>query len=229
MTLPGLLVVKTGNTHPDVARSAGDYDAWFLDALEEGRGRCTVVRVHEGEPLPRARSFGGVILTGSPSSVRDETPWMSALGRWALEAAEQHVPVLGVCFGHQILGEALGGRVEKNPSGYEGGTVQVELTPEGRADPLFAGLPAVLEVQATHGDALVRPPRATRLAGNAGTEWQAFSAGPFLRAVQFHPELRESTLAALLEARGRQRPVRPSVHGTRVLANWDRSFVRGDR
>lgn len=227
MTLPKLLLVKTGNTHPDVARSAGDYDAWFLDAIEEGRERCSVVRVHEGEPLPRARSFAGVLITGSPSSVRDEAPWMAALAGWALEAAESGVPVLGVCFGHQLLGEALGGRVELNPAGYEGGTVHVALTPEGRSDPLFTGLPGELEVQATHADALMQPPRAVRLAGNDSTAWQAFAAGPKLRAVQFHPELREGVMAALLAARGRERPVRATVHGMRVLANWDEAFVRG--
>jgi GMP synthase (glutamine-hydrolysing) len=227
VTLPRLLLIKTGSTHPDVARMAGDYDAWFLDALEDGRARCTVVRASEGEKLPRARDFGGILLTGSPSSVRDEAPWMSELARWALEAAESGVPVLGVCFGHQLLGEALGGRVEPNPRGWEGGTVKVQLTPEGRADPLFAGLPDELEVQATHQDELATAPRAVRLAGNDCTTWQAFAAGRMLRAVQFHPELRERTLSALLKARGRERPVRATVHGKRVLHNWDEAFVRG--
>jgi GMP synthase (glutamine-hydrolysing) len=228
-TLPRILVVQIGNTHPDVARVHGDYDAWFSCAFDGGPARCTVVRPHAGDPLPDTSAFGGLLITGSSSSVRDEAPWMMAVARHALAAAERGVAVLGVCFGHQLLGEALGGRVDVHPVGPERGTVEVALTPEGRDDPLFAGLPPTLVVHQTHQDALLRPPTApgvARLAGNAHTEWQAFAFGR-VRAVQFHPEMTDVRLAALLAARGREGRTRPSPHGASVLARWDEAFVRG--
>ena len=227
MTLPRVLIVKTGSTHPRLVRSDGDYDAWFMAGLERGAERCDV-RPAEQE-LPDPRAWGGVILTGSPASVRDGAPWMERLGRWTLDAAVQGVPVLAVCFGHQLVGEALGGRVERNPQGPERGTVEVTLTEAGRHDPLFAGLPARILVQQTHEDALVAPPpadRATLLATNETCAWQAFAAGPFLRAVQFHPEMGAETMRRLIEARGYEGEARPSDHGPRVLRNWDERFVR---
>ena len=229
--LPKLLVLKAGSTHPDVVRSDGDYDAWFVLSLEDGAARCTTVSPFAGEALPDARGFGGVVVTGSPASVRDEAPWMKDVARYCLAAAEAGVPVLGVCFGHQLLGEALGGRVERNPAGPERGTVDVELTDEGVLDPLFEGLPRTLVVQATHQDVLVRPPTAdgvVRLAVNTNTAWQAF-AYRRIRAVQFHPELSGETLGKLLRARAQEGAIRPSAHGEEVLRRWDRAFVRGGR
>ena len=144
-----------------------------------------------GKALPYGGLYQGIIISGSASGVRDEAPWMPILGRWALAMAA-HTPVLAICFGHQLVGEALGGRVEANPKGPEWGTVDVALNDAGRADPLFTDLPDVLRVQALHRDVVLTEPephRFTRLAGNDSTPLQAFAVGPWLRAVQFHPEL----------------------------------------
>lgn len=226
MTLPRILIIKTGSTVSTLRATDGDYDDWFRAGLEQGNER---VDVHPAKkPLPDPRGWGGVILTGSPASVRDEAPWMRKLGEWALQAAEAGVPVLGVCFGHQLLGEVLGGRVEATPDGAEYGTTEVRLTDAGLGDPLFAGLPPTLAVQQTHGDAIVLPPlpdRATLLATNDACTWQAFAAGPLVRGVQFHPELRAETLQRLLDLRGRGGAVRESPHGARILRNWDERFV----
>lgn len=229
MSLPRILVIKTGTAEPEIRAKYGDYERWFMEHLEGGTDRCDVAEAWSGETLPRPDRFGGLLITGSPASVRDEASWMDSLGRWALAAADAGVPVLGVCFGHQLLGEALGGRVQPNPLGGEYGTVRIELTEEGRADPLFSGLGPALDVQSAHDDALLSPPppeRAVRLAGNSRTRWQAFAAGPNLRAVQFHPEISAPILSDMLALRGQSEPVAPSAACEAVLANWDRYWVR---
>jgi len=222
-----ILIVKTGTTDPAVVAVHGDYDRWFQEALADQS--CTVVRAYLGEALPDASDYDGVLLTGSPLSVRDEEPWMAALGSWSVAVADRGVPVLAVCFGHQLVGEALGGVVEQNPAGPELGTVTVALTDQGIADPLFTSLPAYLTVQATHHDVLVRAPRldnVQRLAGNANTPWQAFAYGDSLRAVQFHPELNHLVMGELLTVRGHEGWIAvESDEGRRILRNWIDYYV----
>jgi GMP synthase (glutamine-hydrolysing) len=226
-----VIVVKTGTTEPTVVRDHGDYDDWFAPHLRAAGLRPILVAAHLGE-APPSSGFDGVILTGSPLSVRDDDPWMKTLGRWTLETAASH-PVLAVCFGHQLVGHALGGRVMLNPAGGEFGTIAIRLSPAGRGDPLFAGISEDPTVQSTHRDILAGlPPGCTALAGNANTKVQAFAWGPRLRAVQFHPEIPPQALQQLIEVRGLggdpgTSAVSPSHIGDRLLNNWIHTWVHG--
>jgi len=227
---PTVLIVQAGQPDPAIRQRLGDYPAWFGEVFALEGATSEPVAVFEGEALPYGGRYEGIVLTGSAHSVRDEAPWMAMLGRWALAMAA-HTPVLAVCFGHQLVGEALGGRVDTNPAGPEWGTVDVRLNDAGRADPLFTDLPALLRVHALHRDVVLREPepqRFTRLAGNPNTSLQAFAVGPWLRAVQFHPELTAPRLGAILDGRGwtPTTPVEASDHGARILRNWVRHYVR---
>ena len=222
MSRPRVLLLKMGTTEPQLVAEHGDYDDWFKGRLDAD---CSVTKAFAGEGFP-AGDWDGILLTGSPLSVRDEAPWMLDTARRALAEAGQGTPVLGVCFGHQAIGEVLGGRVEPHPDALEIGTIAVELTDAGRRDPLFDGLGEVAVVQSTHRDLLARAPRGcTRLGGTAHTHWQAYSFGDRVRCVQFHPELPAAVLTRLLALRQQTAPVRETSHGARILANWLRGFV----
>lgn len=221
-----ILIVKCGSTHPRIRPVFGDYDRWFREALGGAPARFLTVSPFDGEALPSLAEVRGILLTGSPASVRDESPWMADVSRYVREANEEEIPVLGVCFGHQLLGEALGGRVEKSPGGWEFGTVPIELTAAGSGDPLFEDIPARFHAHTIHQDELASPPPgAVRLAGNAHSAWQAFAFGPRIRAVQFHLEISPSILEALADALGRRISVRETDVGERILANWLRHFL----
>jgi GMP synthase (glutamine-hydrolysing) len=199
-----VLLVKTGTTNAVVRRALGDYDRWFRRALGATSVPLAieVVEAHLGARLRRPAGVDAVIATGSPRSVTERAPWMSEVAAWLLDAATARVPVLGVCFGHQLIADALGGDVRRSPRGRELGTVTCSLTDAGRADPLFAGVPETFEVQATHEDEVsAAPPGVTVLARNGHSEVQAFRAGPHLAGVQFHPEADAATMSALVESR----------------------------
>jgi GMP synthase (glutamine-hydrolysing) len=103
------------------------------------------------------------------------------------QIAAARVPMLGICFGHQMIAQALGGEVRRNPFGREIGTVRLTRTAD---DPVFAGLPRVLDVHETHVDAVVRlPPGGQVLATTSLDPAAVFRVGGLIRGVQFHPEL----------------------------------------
>lgn len=217
-----VLLLKAGVTSSRA--TLGDYEVWFGHAAG---AELTPVEAHAGEQAPEAAAFDAVIITGSPRSVTEPEPWMAATADVALAAAKQGTPVLGVCFGHQLLAWRLGGRVERNPKGRELGTVTVTLTDVGRQSPLFAGFPEGFEVQATHEDVVTAlPPGAERLAGNDTASVQAFSLGARIFGVQFHPEMDATSIQACLDApttSAAQRTgavARETPWGRRLLANF---------
>jgi len=198
-----VLLLKAGETATPIRLAAGDYHRWFLQTASAPGVRFRIVQAHLGERLPAdPTAFTAVMMTGSPLSATQPTPWMRAAAEWMREAAERKVPVLGVCFGHQLLSLAYGGQVARNPRGREIGSVEVQLTGAGTHDFLFEGLPPRLWVQATHEDEVpTLPEAATLLATNAHSLIQAMAIGPYVRGVQFHPELQASGMRSVIRAR----------------------------
>lgn len=148
--------------------------------------------------LPALTDAAAVIVTGSPASVTERTPWMELAAEKLRELVASQVPLLGICFGHQLLGHALGGTVAPNPRGREMGTVKHDLR---RSDPVF-GDPGAQRVNMTHVDSLVRLPEAAEaLASTALEPHSAVRFGARAWGVQFHPEIDGEVMRQYLEAR----------------------------
>ena len=195
-----ILLYKNGDTHADVRRDVGSYHRWFSRLVGE---RAELV-IHRGFELPRPDfgGFDGLILTGSASSLVEPEPWMHDAAGFVRDAAVAGLPVLGVCFGHQLVGRAWGCSVRVNPRGWEAGTHEVELTDEGSRDALFAGLPQRVRVNQSHRDEVdVLGPGVVRLAGGEHTLNQALAVGDHVRGVQFHPEMDGVVIRRLIRHR----------------------------
>jgi GMP synthase (glutamine-hydrolysing) len=195
-----ILLYKTGETAPELVRDIGDYERWFARVMGEG----VELEIHLGFAEPRHHrlgSYDGMVITGSPRSLVEPEPWMDEAAATVRRAEEAGVPVLGVCFGHQLIGYAFGGRVRRNPNGWEVGTVEVALTDDGRRDPLFTGLAPLLRVNQSHQDEVADLGRARQLATGARTSHQAIAVGEHVRGVQFHPEMDGAVVRRLIEHR----------------------------
>jgi GMP synthase (glutamine-hydrolysing) len=233
---PTVLLALLGDPGPATRAAVGGFERWFREGLEP---EAEVRVAHRHGVREAAAAADGIVVTGSYASVTERAPWMLALGEALLDASER-IPVLGVCFGHQLLAVALGGAVERNPRGPEVGTREVVLTAAGREDALLAGLPERLLVQQFHEDhAAALPPGAVLLARGEHTPIQAFGRGPRLRAVQFHPEFDAARVRAMADeerewiergARGRHAEavatLRETPEAAGLLRRWVAAFVR---
>lgn len=155
-----------------------------------------------GDPTPiqtgdgAIQSFDGVIISGSQSSVYDDhRPWIEELSRWTEGAIADGLPILGVCWGHQLLAQLLGGTVRGGS--YELGYVEVN---QEAPDPIWNGLADPFTVFATHSDHVVEMPPEARLLASNETGVQAFRYDQ-VYAVQFHPEYDLQTAEAMIHSK----------------------------
>jgi GMP synthase (glutamine-hydrolysing) len=195
-----LLILKTGSTLPALAARRGDFEDWILAGLGVGERNARVIDVSQGEPLPDYGRLRGVAITGSHAMVTQRLDWSRRTADWLPGLIERRIPLLAICYGHQLLADALGGRVADNPNGREFGTVAVALGAAAKGDPLLGGLPNPCPLCASHTQAVVElPPQTVALASSARDPHQAFRAGPCAWGVQFHPEFDRGVVTAYIE------------------------------
>ena len=185
-----ILIIKTGSTFPEISKDRGDFEDWIIVGMGIDRNRFLIVDVSQGEVLPDYDEISGIAITGSHAMVTDHADWSESTAAWLRMAVVQNeIPLLGICYGHQLLAYALGGQVANNPNGIEFGTTEIVLTEAAIKDPLFSILPSKAFVQVTHTQSLIKlPPGAKLLASTSMDPNHAFVIGDCAWGVQFHPE-----------------------------------------
>jgi len=185
----GILLFKMGSTLSSLKAWKGDFEDWIIAGMGLTREEVTVVDVTLGGPLPPLDGHGAIVITGSHAMVTERRDWSERAAGWLREAVSRDLHVLGICYGHQLLAHALGGKVGNNPKGREFGTVEVALEQRAGEDRLLGGLPSRIRVHVGHTQSVLRLPEgAVRLASNSWDGNQAFRIGSTAWGVQFHPE-----------------------------------------
>lgn len=197
-----ILILKTGEPPAPVKAVRGDFQDWIAKATEIPVEDFVVAEVYQGEALPDPARLSGVIVTGSPLMVTDRADWSEAAAAWLASLVESdRLPVLGICYGHQLIAHGLGGEVGANPKGREIGSVEIRHDATKLAsDPVVAGVTA--QGHMSHSESVLRAPSDAEVL--AETDLEAHAAlrfGPRQWGVQYHPEFDRDIMQRYIEAR----------------------------
>ena len=188
-------ILETGRPPGRLADEFGDYPAMFVDMLGTGF-EIENFDVTSGM-LPQQGAHHAYLITGSPAGAYEELPWIEPL--MSFIRAADGAKMVGICFGHQVMAQALGGKVEKSTKGWGVGLQRYDVV---RQEPWMDGVADVAE-PASHQDQVVIQPPETEITVSsdftpfAGLAWTRRPAISF----QFHPEFSPAFAKALIERR----------------------------
>ena len=228
---PRIAILETGAPPADLQPAHGRYTTMIETLLAEGFDVAAVDVRQAGAPDPS--TVDGVIITGSPAGVYDGEPWIGRLLDW-IASAKGRTRMVGICFGHQGMAQALGGRVEKSARGWGVGLhrYDVQATEPWMQPPL-----STIAIPVSHQDQVVERPAAARviLASDftpfAGLAWDDDAI-----SMQCHPEFTPGFAAPLAEGRrdrsgaDRVDPALETLKGDNdrdAVGQWIRTFLRG--
>lgn len=195
-----LAILETGRPPGNLEDRFGSYPEMFEALLGM---QATTYAVEAGNLPPDVGRHDAYLVTGSPAGVYDDLPWIPKLKTF-LQAAKGRAKLVGVCFGHQIMAEAFGGRVVKSPKGWG---VGLHSYPIVRHEPWMDAV-SLVAVPASHQDQVVeQPPGAEVIASSLFTPYAAL-AWPDQQAIsfQFHPEFSPDFARALIAERWDRTP-----------------------
>ena len=195
-----IALIKTGSTLEEIKPRHGDFETWFAAGM--GVADFLQVDVFRHPALPALEKLAGIVVTGSPAMVSAREDWSERTAEWLRAAVHAGLPVLGVCYGHQLLAHALGGRVGPNPAGRQIGTVQAQLVDFKNKDFLLGHLPPSFPAQTSHSEAVLEiPPGAVRLATSPLDGNFALRFADRVWGLQFHPEFSAAVVSDYIRYR----------------------------
>lgn len=202
-----LTIVQTGDVPEPLRPRFGPYPDMFRRMFERAGEafEWEVVPIHEGAPFPDPAGLEGVLVPGSAAGVYDNLPWMEPLRAFIRAAYAARTPMLGICFGHQMMADALGGEVRKSEKGWGLGRHVYGV----RGRPAILGdAPEALAIACSHQDQVIVPPAdaevilSSEFTPNAGLVYRNGAA----MSLQPHPEFEDDYTLALAELRRGKAP-----------------------
>jgi GMP synthase-like glutamine amidotransferase len=202
-----LTIIQTGDVPPSLQDRFGPYPTMFEKMFADAGCAFAyeTVPVHRGAPPPDPADLEGIVITGSPAGVYDAHDWLDPLRAFIRAAYAARTPMLGVCFGHQIMADALGGEVRKSEKGWGLGRHVYAVV----ARPAFldSALPE-FAIACSHQDQVITPPAeaetflASAFTPHAGLSYRNGAA----ISLQPHPEFADDYALALAELRRGRAP-----------------------
>jgi GMP synthase-like glutamine amidotransferase len=224
-----LAILETGRPPGSLAEEFGDYPAMFTRMLG-GSFDIESFDVAAGH-LPDRVAHHAYLITGSPAGVYDPLAWIEPLQQFIRSA--DGAKMVGICFGHQVMAEALGGHVEKSEKGWGAGLQRYTVV---RSEP-WIGTAGTIAVPASHQDqVVVQPPNTEVVAASDFTPFAAlaWTDRPAI-SFQFHPEFSPAFAKALIEKRYDLVPDPDAAiasldapNDNAVVAQWIRNFLNGE-
>ena len=192
-----LAILETGAPPSGPRETFGDYPAMFRNLLGQDTYDYTTYDIANGGLPARVEDFDAYLVTGSSAGVYEPLPWIDPLKAF-LVSAKGRAALVGVCFGHQIMADAFGGKVIKSPKGWGVGLHTYEVR---RSEAWMDDGPTIA-VPASHQDQVIVPPTgATVLASSDFTPFGMLAYGDQAASIQLHPEFEPAYAKALIETR----------------------------
>jgi GMP synthase (glutamine-hydrolysing) len=199
--MKAIYIIKTGDTFEHIKAKYGDFEDWILKHITNSSLEIKTINVQEDEPLPSIKECAGVIITGSHAMVSDELAWSIKLEKYLVDLQKDQIPILGICYGHQLLAKALGGESKDNPKGKEVGTAVISFTCKDCDDRLFSTVPTTFWAHTTHAQtAEVLPPGSVSFASSRLDNNHIVKFAKNVWGVQFHPEFDEEIMKEYIKA-----------------------------
>ncbi len=185
-------ILQTGLAPEALAQDMGDYPDMFARLLDGHGFTFQTWKVVDGEFPKDVHAADGWLITGSRHGVYEDHPWIPPLEQFIRDAFSAHVPVVGICFGHQIVAQAMGGKVERYAGGWAVGATEYDFGDE------------TLRLNAWHRDQVIRAPDGAQVvASNAFCANAALLYDDRAFTVQAHPEFRPEFVDGLMTTRGK--------------------------
>ncbi|MFT5342528.1 MAG: GMP synthase-like glutamine amidotransferase [Paracoccaceae bacterium] len=184
-------ILQTGHVPDVLVKQNGNYDQIFSNFLGGNGFEIETWPVVDMVFPPNAEAADGWLITGSRFGVYEDHRWIAPLEQLIRDIHARRAPLIGVCFGHQIIAQALGGKVEKFADGWAVGRTNYDMGDK------------TLTVNAWHQDQVIEPPKEAKvLGGNAFCENAVLAYGDTIWTLQPHPEFTAQYLDGLLKTRG---------------------------
>ena len=216
-------IVKTGAPPPALAARHGDYPAMFSALL--GGGYDIETFDAQADEWPDTPAFDAAIITGSPAGVYESDPWIGQLLDW-IRYAKGRTRLIGVCFGHQAMAQALGGRVEKSDRGWGVGLHRYDVR---MIEPWMTPAAATIAIPASHQDQVIEKPADARIfLSSAFTPFAGLAWDDNAISFQGHPEFTRAFAADLTGGRRERIGEAVTDRALATLSEPDDRAVAGD-